>query len=308
MFEIKSPKAFIDTAYPKPPFYVDGLVPSEGITLIFGPPSVGKTTLLWTMAKAMREQQKFLGEYDTRKALTLLINLDMRAFQVHTRLTAAKERPGFWPCNFDGPINITSFKASHPMWWDRLHRQARRFQVIMIDSLSTLIMGLSLKDDWVPGIVVGALRELFPHQAIILLHHSRKQQMGPHGPLPPHHEDALGSNLWKALVQSEIQMYDKGNRVAHVELVKSQCAALDPGLDVYVDEVGAKVIPYTANLNNIWLQKLSQAETIAQQLDPLYKTKPRMDRYTIMGKMVSPVMTARTIRLWVTRTKYQMIQ
>ena len=286
---------------------MDQLVPASGITLVFGPPSCGKSTLLWTMAENLRKGTPFLGKYRTAKALTLLLNLDMPGDAVWRRMKGANYEPCFHICDFANHLNITTLQMGHPQVFAALQHRARRYQVIMIDSLSTITNGLSLKDDWVPGLTVAALRALFPHQAIVLLHHSRKQTMGQFGPVAPHREDALGSNLWMAMVQSELQMYLKGNHLAHLQIAKSQVAPEGDGDDVYVDDVGCRVMPYMPNDASQWLMRLSRAEQSAVALDPSYKTKPLMDRYAIMGTMMAPVISDTTVRRWVKRTNYNMV-
>jgi hypothetical protein len=307
MYTWKTGKRFMKEAHTGPSFLIDQLVPATGITLLFGPPSCGKSTMLWTMAEAMRLGKPFLGRYRTAKALTLLLNLDMPSSAIYSRMKGANYEPRFHICDFANHLNITALAVTNPGVFQALAQRARRYQVIMIDSLSTITNGLSLKDDWVPGLTVAALRGLFPRQAIILLHHSRKQTMGQFGPIPPHREDALGSNLWMAMVQSELQMYLKGNHLAHLQIVKSQVAPEGEGDDVYVDDVGCRVLPYLPNDATQWLIRLSRAEQSAVALDATYAKKPMMERYDIVGKLLVPVVSAATVRRWVTRTKYQMI-
>lgn len=291
----------------KPSFVIDQLVPSTGVTLIFGPPSSGKSTLLWTMADAMRRGKPFLGKYKTTKALTLLLNIDTPGAVMWSRMHAAGYEPDFDICDFANHLNITTLRGEAPEIYAALQKRARRYQVIMVDTLSTITNGLSLKDDWVPGVTISALRSLFPTQAIIVLHHSRKQSMGQFGPIPPHREDALGSNLWMAMVQSELQMYLKGDHLAHLRIAKSQVAPEAEGDDVYVDETGCRVLPYLPHDNTQWLQRLSRAEQSAVSIDPLYKTKPIMERYLILGTLLSPTCSAATVRRWIKRSQYKMV-
>ena len=291
-----------------PPFIIEQLVPARGITLVFGPPSCGKSTLLWSMSESIRKGEKFLGKYPTTKALTLLLNLDMPAFGLRDRFTKGNYEPRFHICDFPNHINIAKLAEVDPATHSALKMRARRYQVVMIDSLSTITNGLSLKDDWVPGVTIGALRELFPSQAIILLHHSRKQTMGQFGLVAPHREDALGSNLWMAMVQSELQMFLKGNQLSHLRVVKSQVAAMDDeGDDVFVDDVGCRVMPYLPNDMNQWLLRLSRAEQSAVAMDPSYLKKTLAERYVIIGTILSPPASDRTVRRWVQRTQYQMM-
>ena len=307
MFTWKSGRRFMSEPHTGPSFLIDQLVPAQGITLVFGPPSCGKSTLLWTMAESIRKGTPFLGKYRTSKALTLLCNLDMPSIQIYNRMKNANYEPRFDICDFANHLNITTLQGNHPGVFQALAYRARRYQVVMIDSLSTITNGLSLKDDWVPGLTVAALRGLFPHQAIILLHHSRKQTIGQFGPIPPHREDALGSNLWMAMVQSELQMYLKGNHLAHLQIVKSQVAPENEGDDVYVDDVGCRVLPYLPNDATQWLLRLSRAEQSAVALDPAYTKKSMVERHDVIGTLLTPPITGRTVRRWIIRTKYQML-
>ena len=291
----------------KPSFVIDQLVPSTGITLIFGPPSCGKSTMLWTMADAIRRGKPFLGKYKTTKSLTLLLNIDTPGSVIWSRMHAAGYEPDFDICDFANHFDITALHATAPDVYAALKHRARRYQVIMIDTLSTITTGLSLKEDWVPGMTVSALRGLFPNHAIIVLHHSRKQSMGQFGPLPPHREDALGSNLWMAMVQSELQMYLKGDHLAHLRIAKSQVAPEAEGDDVYVYETGCRILPYLPQDSTQWLQRLFRGEQAASSLDATYKTKPLMERYTILGTLLSPVCSGATVRRWVKRSQYKMI-
>lgn len=307
MYRLQSGKRFIRTIRPGAAFYIDQLVPAAGITLVFGPPSCGKSTLLWTMAEAMWTKQKFLGKFPTHKARTLFLNVDMPGDALWRRFNGAKYEPRFWICDFSNHFNITTLQATNPGVFQALQATAHRFQVVMIDSLSTITTGLSLRDDWVPGLTISALRSLFPTQAIVLLHHSRKQTIGQFGPVPPHREDALGSQFWMAMVQSEMQMYLKGDHLAHLRLVKSQVATLGDGDDVYVDDAGCRVLPYSASSAAQWLTRLAGAEQHAIALDPTYKNRGLVERYELMGKLLSPAASGKTIQRWVKRSGYVML-
>jgi RecA-family ATPase len=308
MFTIETGKDFYAAKRVGPPFIVQGLVPAEGITMLFGPPSCGKTTMLWTMADDIQQGRKFLGKYATTKAETLFLNVDMPAYEVWNRMHLGNYQPEFSICDFPNHFNVTTLQIQEPGEYARLQQEAQAFQVIMIDCLADITSGLSLKDDWVPGLTIAALRALFPTQSIIVLHHSRKQTMGQFGPVPPHREDALGSNLWMAMVQSQLQLYTKGNFLSHLRVTKSQIAAMEEGDDVYVDDVGCRVELYTENDESMMLKKLARAEQSAIAMDPSYKGKLKTEKYTILGSLMSPAVSDKTITRWISRAQYQMVK
>jgi len=307
MFTWSSRHTFLKKVRQRPSFVIDQLVPSTGVTILFGPPSCGKSTMLWTMAECIFRGEKFLGRYQTSRALTLLLNLDMPGYAIQDKMIKARYKPCFDICDFQSHINITTLQKDNPAKYMELAKHGSRHQVIMVDTLSTITTGMSLKDDWVPGLTISTLRTLFPTQAIILLHHSRKQQMGPFGPIPPHREDALGSNLWMAMSQSHLQMYLKGDHLSHLRMAKSQVAPLGEGDDVYVDDTGCRVLPYLPHDHQQWLMRLGKAEQTAALQFSDYKTKSLGDRYKIIGNLLTPQCSDVTVRRWIKRSSYQMI-
>jgi len=282
-------------------------VPAGGVTMIFGPPSCGKSTLLWTMADEIYRGGMFLGTYQTKKGKVLFVNVDMPAFSIAGRMNNAKYVPLFDICDFPNHFNITQLKEKDPIEYSNLQRLGIDYQVIMIDALSNITTGLSMKDDWVPGLVISTLRELFPTQSVVLLHHSRKQVMSPFGPVAPHREDALGSNFWMSMVQSQIQMSLRGKHLAHLELTKSQVVELEDGIDLYVDDTGCAVSLYTTTNNSQWQAALARAEQSALAMNPLYKSKSVRDRQAIIGTLLTPPCGYKTVQRWISRTAYKMI-
>lgn len=309
-FTLTTGKQFVAQQITRPPFVVDELVPAQALTILYGPPSVGKSTMLWTMADAVCQGIPFLGNFPTSKGTSLLVNADMPEAILQDRFNKGGYEPLFDLANFPNHFNITKLQVDEPLEWAKLQAAATAYTLVMIDNLSTITNGMSVKEDWVPGLVVSALRSLFPTQAIVLLHHSRKQVMTPHGPLPPHREDDLGSQFWKAMCQSELQLFLKRGDMAHLRVVKSQVSGLglDDGIDVFVDSNGCVVSAWTENDAKQKAQALLTAEQTLLRLDPSYRNKKLTGaggRYELLAAHLNTKPS--TLRRWISRSQYQML-
>jgi energy-coupling factor transporter ATP-binding protein EcfA2 len=308
--QIYTAKQVAELDVPPTPYFVEDLVPRDGITLLHGPPGVGKSTLLWTMAEDMARGRMFLGEFKTKRAMSLYVNIDMPITGVTTRWKDGKYTPRS-PCFYNMPVafNITKLKEVDPQEWQKLHDFAKRFKIVMIDSLSRITMGMSMKDDWVPIITYEAIKELFPTQAVVLIHHSRKQQVNPqtHQPMSPSREDALGSQFWMAGAQSEIQFYMKPNNLGYLRLVKSQVfgRSIDDGVDCFVNEKGCRVETWDETDNQNKLNQLAQAEQVLAKLNPGYPAPKlkKTKRYDMIGQVIG--ISRRTVQDWIKRVGYK---
>jgi AAA domain-containing protein len=293
------------------PWAIKELVPLGALTMLFGPPGIGKSAMAWTMGEAIQTGTDFLSDpaFPTTKGNVLLLCADMPKHWVGNRFAEANYTAPFNLGFTGGHFNVVDAKNLNLPMYQEIKQAAAGCSTVLIDSLMAVISGLSVKDDEVPSIVISALRDLFPTQAIVLLHHGRKQSFQGGAPIPPSVEDALGSQFWRSSCQSQLQLYCKPGDMSYFRVAKSQVSARRPddGVDVYVDEKGCKVIPWTEHQNNTTLATLRTADAWLIANDPAYgpaQLTGSVGKYVKLAAHLG--VKEPTIRSWLGKTKFKL--
>ena len=301
----------------RPVFVVDPIVPGEGITMLYGPPKVGKSTMLWTMGDAIETGGQFL-ELPTTQYKCIYMNFDLPEFDLQARWKKggySGSKMDFWNL-FPAALDITQLRTQHPRVFDKIQEVTAPYHVVMIDCLYRIMLGRKLTDDEVPGLATEQLSNLFPHKSVILLHHARKQTIGQHGPVPPSSEDFLGSQLWFAAVQSQLQIYRKNADMSHFRSNGQHVGVWDDGLDIFVDDTGCEVTLYNVHKQAREYQELSKAEVQLSGADPNYIGYPTGKRKELIANVLrsaghkialDPQSAVRTIDRWIKRSGYRLI-
>lgn len=159
------------------PTIVDPWLAAGSVTLLFGPPSAGKTHVTLSLARAMIHGAPFAG-FNCAKARVLVIQADMNTalYQERVREHTDALTPDFAVLTTDAlPIDVMATGYTSPGI-----KEARAFDpdVIFVDTLRKT-HNLDENDSAVPDRVYAAWRRLFPRAAFVFLHHSRKISNSP---------------------------------------------------------------------------------------------------------------------------------
>jgi hypothetical protein len=155
------------------PLLVSPWLAAGSITLLFGPPSAGKTHTTLALANALSRGEALWGVYPTVASRVLIVQADMNTALYQDRIRAndvvAHENVAVLLTDAM-PINVLALSGREPGLVE-----ARGFapDVVFVDTLRKTHDG-DENDSAVADRVYGAWRRLFPGAALVFLHHSRK--------------------------------------------------------------------------------------------------------------------------------------
>lgn len=175
----------------KPPFVIEEMIPAEGVVLIWGQSSVGKTPIMWHMARAIALGEDFCG-YHTIKGNVLLVELDQPEIVTTERI---KELP-----LLEGnPMLVVEHMnpLTHPLIdsdRERLEflRDLVQPDVVFFDTLRKTHNLDDTQSETVQR-VYRQFRVLFPKSALVFIHHERKRSVDDHR---PPEESFSGNRAW----------------------------------------------------------------------------------------------------------------
>lgn len=200
--------------------WVDGVLPKEGITMIYGLPGQGKTYLAVYLMLCMEYGLPFLGKA-TQQGRVVYVDWERRGLMFRRRAHAIAAGMGIRP---QTRLTYIEAKASLASIMDAITNQIFLLQpnVVIIDSLTIAMMGLDPKDakDVIPQL--NRLNNL--NATVVVLDHQRKPQFGESAagisPFGSIFKQAIASNVWQVYKTyrqyEEEQMsftmrYEKGN-------------------------------------------------------------------------------------------------
>lgn len=155
------------------PLLVSPWLAAGSVTLLFGPPSAGKTHTTLALAHALSCGEALWGVYPTVPCRVLIVQADMNTAlyqdRVRTNNVIAHENIAVLLTDAR-PVNVLALTGREPGLIE-----ARGFapDVIFVDTLRKTHDG-DENDSAVADRVYGAWRRLFPGAALVFLHHSRK--------------------------------------------------------------------------------------------------------------------------------------
>lgn len=161
-------------ALPAIPTLIDPWMTAGSITLVFGPPSAGKTMWTTTVARALANGSMLFGAFPCARCRVLIVQADMPTVSVVERAqvnaAGASANIGVWLTDNIALDVLQVAKQHHATL-----AEARAFdpQVVFIDTLRKT-NNLDENDSSAPDRVYAAWRTLFPGAALVFLHHSRK--------------------------------------------------------------------------------------------------------------------------------------
>lgn len=192
-------------ALPDIPTLIDPWMAAGSVSLVFGPPSAGKTLWLTTVTRALATGSALFGSYPCAKSRVLVVQADMPTVLYQERLQALPESAlsdniAVWLTE-NLPLDILTASRQYA----NIVAQARAFapDVVFVDTLRKT-HALDENDSAAPDKVYGAWRTLFPSASLVFLHHARKVSSAPVSADVAVREAFRGSIAWAASADSII--------------------------------------------------------------------------------------------------------
>lgn len=145
---------------------------------MFGAPSSGKSMLMWTVALAIANGDRLVGEFRCRAGRVAIIEVDMPKNLYHERLTLSSARPTngnvLHAITDAVPFDVLRVAAT-----DVFVERVLAFEpiLVIVDTLRKTHM-LEENEAAVADRIYGKWRSLFPGVTLLFLHHTRKMPVG----------------------------------------------------------------------------------------------------------------------------------
>lgn len=162
----------LQTTFPDPVWVIPGMIP-EGLTLLAGPPKVGKSWFCLQLGSAVSSGTEVFGQSVKvpRQVVYLALEDTPRRLHNRLRLTDSEEcedfRVGFrWPNGHDA---ITAF--------ERLIHDRPETKLVIIDTLAKILPpGIDTNDYHSTGVFMGQLKAIADDYgvSVVVCHHLRK--------------------------------------------------------------------------------------------------------------------------------------
>ena len=181
------------------PLLIDPWLAAGSITLLFGPPSSGKTHLTLTLARALARGEPLWGIYACTPSRVLIVQADMNTalYQERAAPHAAQLGDTVAVLSTDGlPFDVCALKAGAG-GGDFAPARAFAPDIVFVDTLRKT-HSADENDSAAPDRVYAAWRTLFPSAALVFLHHSRKISTQPGSADTVIREAFRGSGAWAA--------------------------------------------------------------------------------------------------------------
>jgi GTPase SAR1 family protein len=247
----------IDAPVPAPIW--EGIIPSSidpdmNKVILFGPPSVGKSTFCFDLAEHVQTGQDFLGR-KTTATNTLFVSLDMPKCVVFNRWITSGFKRSFDFFSFD-PFDCLGlgFQQTQFYWVMKSIVVQRNIGFIIFDALRE-VHSRNLSDDDVAQKVYAEFKAWFPGVTLLMIHHTRKGRYDPQGKLVSGgtDDDSHGSKYWTNLAQVGVALHKANQSVTEVSVTKSQVyPMLDDPMSIFLDDKLVKV--------HLWDEAMQQSD------------------------------------------------
>lgn len=242
--------------YPKEDFLLDPYIPREGIVLLWGATSTGKSPLGWAMAAAIGNGTSFFG-LPTHPGRVLYVENDTPEQVVAGRVRKLPPAPNVW-WMFTPPLSLPGIDPEDKRMLVRANDEIAP-DVVFLNTLRKL-HDMDDKDSVTPKMVYSFFRKLFPKSALVFVHHVRKQSTDPRA-LDRSKESFSGSNHWldDAQVGIHLESYDGARENLRLYHRKSQASELLRPLPLKLESDGSTLrsplfeeLLFTYELLNEW--------------------------------------------------------
>ena len=271
----------------RPKWLIEPYLPVEGIVLLHGKFSLGKSPLIWKFAQCVSEGVDFFGCTPEQTGNVLYVEIDEPLIVTKDRLSKLDPMPRNVHILGMKPFNITQLGMED----EEKFREAQdelRPKVVLINSLRKC-HSMDDKDSATPSRVYGKWLELFPESCLVFVHHDKKSDVVEGKRMESNDEDFSGSQAWINDAQIGLHLKSAPNarrtRQVDLEMTKSQLSALQDPLRLKLSDDGVN-----------WID--AGAAAIREVFSLLDKDLPKMARYEITADKcrVSVSTVTRTLR------------
>lgn len=163
---------------PTVPTIIDPWLPAASISLVFGPPSAGKSLWMMSVAQALANGRALFGAYSCVKSRVLVMQADMpvNMVQERTQMVAEPSDDILMWLTENRQFDVLSAHRTHAAEVATIRAFAP--DVVFVDTLRKTHT-LDENDSGAPDRVYGAWRTLIPDATFVFLHHSRKVSNDP---------------------------------------------------------------------------------------------------------------------------------
>ncbi len=172
-------KQFEETEYPHKKWLVDKVIRAEGITLWTGEGGVGKTTLSYTVAKAVAEGSSWLNTFPTTKGKVLILDKENDPIDVQTSLRGVGiiGHPDILYYTTSETFNFldtNSGELTDEAIYLKMYCEENQISAVIIDSLVDFYIGDENSANYA-SMNMNGWKQVFHNMAIITIHHENKQ-------------------------------------------------------------------------------------------------------------------------------------
>ena len=271
----------------KPKWLIEPYLPVEGIVLLHGKFSLGKSPLIWKFAQCVSEGVDFFGCVPERTGNVLYIEIDEPLIVTKDRLSELDPMPRNVHILGMKPFNIIQLSMEDEEKFRDANDELKP-AVVLINSLRKC-HSMDDKDSATPSKVYGKWQELFPTSCLVFVHHDKKSDVVQGQRMESNDEDFSGSQAWINDAQIGLHLKSAPNarrtRQVVLEMTKSQLSSLQDPLKLRLADDGVN-----------WVD--AGAASIKDFFSSLDKTLPKMTRYEITADKlnVSTKTVRRTLR------------
>lgn len=232
----------------KPKWLIEPYLPVEGIVLLHGKFSLGKSPLIWKLAQCVSEGTDFFGYHPEKTGNVLYVEIDEPLIVTKDRLSKLDPMPKNVHILGMKPFNIMSLTLDD----EEIFRNAQdeiKPTVVLVNSLRKC-HPLDDKDSATPSKVYGKWQELFPSSCLVFVHHDKKSDVFEGKRTAASDEDFSGSQAWINDAQIGLHLKSVGDsrrsREVALEMTKSQLSALQDPLRLKLSDDGVNWIDTAA--------------------------------------------------------------
>lgn len=162
-------------SYKDAEFILDPYIPREGIVLLWGDTSIGKSPLTWSMAAAIGNGTSFFG-LPTRESRVYYLELDTPEPSIAIRIKKLPSAKNVW-WDFLPPLSIPYVSKEERTVLDTVQSEVCP-DVVFVNTLRK-VHDLDDKDSRTAKLVYTFFQKQFPQASLVFIHHIRKKPQDP---------------------------------------------------------------------------------------------------------------------------------